>query len=90
MSIHSVAGGGGKETEPVMLTTQRRRRTDSWDGRNNLAQLELVKDGGLTCGIKADCIARGRERVWGVGGYDLKGKDRRRSNVFIFFLFRLS
>jgi len=28
--------------------------TDSWDGCNNLTELELVKDGGLTGGIKTD------------------------------------
>lgn len=65
--MHSQCGGWWWEGDGTRCAddaeTKTRRRTDGWDGRNNLAQLELVKDGGLTCGIKADCIARGRACV---------------------------
>jgi hypothetical protein len=69
---------------------RRRRRTDGRNGRYNLAQLELVKDGGLTCGIKADYVAC-RECVC-VREREREEKRGRRSNVVflsLFFLHRL-
>ena len=33
------------------------RRTDGWNSRHNLAQLQLVQDGGLTGGVKTDLRA---------------------------------
>lgn len=46
------------ERQGVAMESLRLQLTDCWDGGNDLTELELVEDGGLTCGIETDLQRR--------------------------------
>jgi hypothetical protein len=38
-------------------------RTDGWNSRDNLAELQFVQDGGLPCCVEANLVYRARNEV---------------------------